>query len=478
MHIDPHTLSWTLAGAFLVTLQITVTVHILLHKDDVPSAIGWTGLVWLAPILGCIIYVLLGINRIRRKAIRLQRGHKHAVTLNSKTTAEIEQKIPPALRQLLRLGYKVHPQYMAADNHITPLCNGDEAYPRMCQAIAQAQHEVLIASYIFNNDTAGKMFLSALQQAVQNGAKVRLLVDGVGINYSRPNIARALKSVPQAELAVFLPSRHPVNLPFVNLRNHRKLMVIDGETAFFGGMNIAQGNLLSSKPKEPIQDVTFEIHGPVITQIQQLFLEDWLFTDKKSFLPYRPVTPLRHKTQGTTLARIIPDGPDADYGKIAQMCLGALACAQESVRIVTPYFLPENGILSALETAAMRGVEVEIILPQKSNIFGMDWAMRANFPRLLAAGVRLYQAKPPFDHSKLLLVDDTWLFAGSANWDVRSFKLNFESNMECFDTALAKQVLSIINGKKQLAVPVRTSRKVRWYHHLLFNTFRLLTPYY
>ena len=478
MQIDPHTLSLTLAGTLLVILQISVTVHILLHKEDVASAIGWSGLVWLAPILGCILYVLLGINRIRRKAIRLQRGRTHTITLNSKTADEIENQIPPSLSPLLHLGRKVHPQSMAQGNHITPLCNGDQAYPRMCSAIAQAKHEVLIASYIFNNDAAGKMFIQALQQATCNGAKARILIDGMGINYSRPTIVKALKSIPGIEWAVFLPNRHPFNLPFVNLRNHRKVMVIDGETAFFGGMNISQGNLLLSHPKEPIQDVTFEVHGPVIAQIQQLFLEDWRFANKQSLLPYRPVTDPSHTAQGTALARIIPDGPDADYGKIAQMCLGALACAQKSVRIVTPYFLPGNRILSALETTALRGVEVEIILPRKSNIFGMDWAMQANFARLSTAGVHIYRAKPPFDHSKLFLVDDVWLFAGSANWDVRSFKLNFEGNMESIDTSLAEQVGRIIDRKKQLSVSVHKNTRTRWYHTLLFNTFRLLTPYY
>ncbi len=470
------TFSFTIAGVLFSILQISVTIHILLHKEDVSSAIGWTGLVWLAPAIGSIIYVLLGINRIRRKAIRLQNGRTHTVTLHPKTAIEIEREIPPSFIQLLRLGYKVHPQRLALGNYITPLCNGDEAYPRMCAAIAKARREVLLASYIFNNDPAGQLFISALQQAAQNGARVRVLVDGVGINYSRPNIAHALKHLPGIEIAIFLPSKQPINLPFVNLRNHRKMMVIDGQTAFFGGMNIAQGNLLLHGPKEPIQDVTFEIKGPIIEQIQQLFMEDWVFAGKAAFSPVRQAA--NAAACGKTPARILPDGPDADYGKVEQICLGALACAQKSVQIVTPYFLPENEILSALETAAMRGVQVEIILPQKSNIFGMDWAMRANFGRLLSKGVHLYRATPPFDHSKLFLVDDAWLFAGSANWDVRSFKLNFESNIECFDPALAKQVRRIIEHKKQNSVPVVPTRRVPFTRALLYNTFRLLTPYY
>jgi len=468
-----HILSFTLAGIFFVLLQITVTVHIILHKEDVSSAIGWMGLVWLAPILGSIIYIVLGINRIRRKARRLHHPRNQFI-LTEKNIRDIEKEIPASLLQLMRLGYKVHPQHLSLGNRLIPLQNGDEAYPRMCEAIAAAKQEVLIASYIFNNDIAGQRFVEALKTAVQNGARVRMLVDGVGLNYSHPNIARAVSKIKGIEFAVFLPSKHPVTLPFVNLRNHRKMMIIDGETAFFGGMNIAQGNLLKEQPKDPIQDVTFEVHGPVIAQIKQLFEEDWTFSAKTTTQANKKINP---PANGQTPARIIPDGPDGDFGKIEQLCLGALSCAQKSIYIVTPYFLPGNEILTALETAALRGVNVNIILPQKSNIFGMDWAMQANFQRLLKQGIHIYRTKPPFDHSKLFIVDETWLLAGSANWDVRSFKLNFESSIECFDPVLAKQVLKIIEQKKKSAVPV-TYDKLPLGKRILFNTMRLLTPYY
>ena len=468
--------SFTLAGVLLVVMQICVTVHIILHKEDVPSAIGWTGLVWLAPMLGCVVYVILGINRVRRKAARLHNRGADIFTLTGKTAQEIEREIPPSFVQLLRLGYKVHPQHLALGNSVSPLLNGDAAYPKMCAAIAEAQKEVLIESYIFNNDKAGQQFISAIKQACQNGAQVRVLVDGVGVNYSHPNIIKALRDLPQVELGIFLRSKSPINLPFVNLRNHRKIMIIDGEVAFFGGMNLAEGNLLSTKPKEPIQDVTFEVRGPVIEQMAKLFEEDWRFATHKTFSSVSAQA--KHALAGSVPARIIPDGPDGDYGKLERLFLGALACAQKTAFIVTPYFLPENEILSALETAVMRGVRVEIILPQKSNIFGMDRAMRANFRRLLGKGVKIYQAAPPFDHSKLFMIDDAWVLAGSANWDVRSFKLNFESAIECFHPQLAQEVRRIIEHKKKLSAPVPYEPHPPLLRRLLDNTLRLLTPYY
>ena len=479
MHMDPISISsFGIAGLLYLILQILVTGHIICRKDDVKSSFGWIGLVWLTPLIGSIIYVIFGINRIRRKALSLRNKGPDIFTVTGKTEEEIQKEIPRPFLQLLRLGYKVHPQRFALGNYAKAYVNGDEAYPEMCRLIAGAKKEVLMQSYIFNNDRAGKMFINAFKQAVRNGAKVKVLVDGVGLNYSKPTIAAALKRLKGVEFGVFLPSKSPVTLPFVNLRNHRKILIVDGKEAVFGGMNVAEGNLLQTNPKEPIADITFYVRGPVVDQMSRVFEEDWIFSGKKHFIPasFRAEGPL----PGNMPARIIPDGPDADYGKIEQMMLGALSCAQKTVQIVTPYFLPENEMLTSLELAAMRGINVEIILPSKSNIFGMDGAMRANFVRLLKKGVKIYRTRPPFDHSKIMLVDGAWLFVGSANWDVRSFKLNFECNLECMDTALAQQVARIIAHKKANARTERLEDHLRppLWRTLVDNSLRLLTPYY
>lgn len=477
MEMDPVSVSsFGVAGLLYVTLQLFVTAHILRYKDDVKSAIGWIGLVWLTPLVGSVIYVIFGINRIRRRALALRNQGPDLLKLTGKSVQEIEKEIPPSFLQLLRLGYKVHPQLFSFGNRAQAFVNGDSAYPEMCRLISGAKKEVLLQSYIFDNDKAGQLFLPALKQAVTNGAKVKVLVDGVGLTYSKPTIAAALRQIKGLEFAVFLKSKSPINLPFVNLRNHRKMLIVDGETAVFGGMNIAQGNLVATSPKEPIQDITFKVEGPVVDQMSRVFEEDWLFAGKKHFIP------ASFHAQGTLPgkmpARIIPDGPDSDFGKIELMVLGALSCAQKSVSILTPYFLPENDILMALEVAAMRGVKVEIILPSKSNIFGMDFAMRANFARLLKKGVRIYRTKPPFDHSKVMLVDGAWLFVGSANWDVRSFKLNFECNLECVDTELAQEVGAIIAHKKEGARLEKLEKHPAFWRLVLCNAFKLLTPYY
>lgn len=470
--------SFGIAGLLYLALQICVTVHIIRYKDDVKSSIGWIGLVWLTPLIGSIIYVVFGINRIRRKALSLRNKGPDILTVTGKSEEEIAKEIPHSFLQLLRLGYQVHPQRFALGNRAQAFVNGDEAYPEMCKLIAGAQKEVLLQSYIFDNDRAGQMFLPALKQAVKNGAKVKMLIDGVGLNYSKPTIAAAVRKIKGVDFSVFLPSKSPINLPFVNLRNHRKILIVDGRCAFFGGMNVAQGNLVKTHPKEPIIDITFKVEGPVVDQMSRVFEEDWIFSGKKHFIPasFHASGPL----PGQMPARIIPDGPDSDYGKIELMVLGALSCAQKSVHIVTPYFLPESNILTALEVAAMRGVDVEIILPSKSNIFGMDCAMRANFARLLEKGVKIYRTRPPFDHSKIMLVDGAWLFVGSANWDVRSFKLNFECNLECVDKNLAAEVEKIIAHKKSISHSEKWDKNARppLWRTLTDNAFKLLTPYY
>jgi len=469
-----QTFSLSLAGILFVILQIVVTCHIILFKEDVKSAIGWIGLVWFTPVLGTIIYTLFGINRIRRKAFTLRNSGPDIIDVKQVLDKALRKQIPPYLTQLWRMGYKVHPQNFSAGNKIVPLINGDEAYPQMCAAIAAAKKEVLLASYVFDNDRAGKMFAAALKSAASNGARVKVLIDGVGAKSGpRPFIMKEFKQIKGLEYAVFLPVRG--SLPFVNLRNHRKILVTDGRTAFFGGMNISEQNLLKLKPKKPVADITFKIEGPVIEQISRLFMQDWSFAAEKNFTPLS--FNIKQEEAGNISCRIIPDGPDSDYGKIEFIDVAALNCAQHAVTIVTPYFLPTATITTALESACMRGVNVEIILPRKSNIFGMDYAMAANFNKLTAKGIKIYLTNPPFDHSKFMIADGVWVFAGSSNWDERSFKLNFESNIELLSRELCAELAQTAENKKANAVLFRTKR-FSLAKRLRNNAFRLLTPYY
>ena len=251
----------------------------------------------------------------------------------------------------------------------------------------------------------------------------------------------------EAILARFLPSSllQPWRVATINLRNHRKILVVDGQIGFTGGMNIRHGNVLASRPKSPVQDLHFRVEGPVVTRLQEAFVNDWAFTTRE-VLDGEKWFPKLTKS-GNVIARVIADGPDADYDKLRWTLLAALAEAQTSIQIITPYFIPDSALVTALNLAALRGVRVDIVLPAKSNLPFVHWASRSMWWQVLERGCHLWLAPPPFDHSKLMIVDRHWVFIGSANWDARSLRLNFELNVECYGRDLAEK-LSLIVAKK------------------------------
>jgi cardiolipin synthase len=237
----------------------------------------------------------------------------------------------------------------------------------------------------------------------------------------------------------------PWRVATVNLRNHRKSLVVDGEIAFTGGMNIRQGNVLADKPKSPVQDLHFRITGPVVAQLQEAFANDWAFTTKEVCDGEKWFPKL--KETGNVFARAITDGPDYDFEKLSWTLLAAVAQAQTSVQIITPYFLPDYAMITALNLAALRDVRVDIVLPSKNNLPFVQWASRAMWWQVLEHGCHIWLAPPPFDHSKLIVVDGHWVSLGSANWDPRSLRLNFEMNVECYGHGFAEEMEKLVRKK-------------------------------
>ncbi|HVT40169.1 MAG TPA: phospholipase D-like domain-containing protein, partial [Gemmatimonadaceae bacterium] len=242
-------------------------------------------------------------------------------------------------------------------------------------------------------------------------------------------------------LPPFLSWRHP----YFNLRNHRKLLVVDGEVAFCGGLNIRDGCLLSLEAPECTQDIHFSIRGPVVEQLMRAVAFDWSFTTGEQLAGPHWFPHL--EPAGEMLARGIPDGPDENYETLLLTLLGALAQAKRSVRIATPYFLPDTALINALRVAALRGVRVEIVLPEHGNLRLVQWAATAQLDQIVRFGCRVLLTRPPFDHSKLFVVDDTWCLIGSANWDPRSLRLNFEYNVECYSPDLGRRLGAVFDAK-------------------------------
>ncbi len=474
---------WGSALALLnIVLAAAVTVHAAMHKRDGRAVVAWIGLAWLTPLIGSLAYAILGVNRIDRKAValasedtlRLQR--QLWVPASERVQAEALLEGVPGLRGVISAGRWLTGIPVVPGNSVTPLIDGDEAYPAMIAAIDGARESVALLSYIFDADYAGQQFMDALARASERGVEVRVLVDDIGSKYSSPNMVKRLKKA-GVKAAAFLPTHLPRIPTYANLRNHRKILVVDGETGFTGGTNIREGHLLQRNVKEPVQCVHFQLGGPVVAQLQRVFAGDWAFATGELISGETWFPEIARA--GEVWARGIEHGPGLNFEKLLNMFSAALASARKRVRIVTPYLLPDISLIKALNVTAMRGVEVEILIPQKSNIRIVQWATMGELLQMLEFDVSVKLLPPPFDHTKLMVVDDAWSLIGSANWDPRSLRLNFEFNVECYDENLAAQINQIIDRKASNAVPITLEQlAARSYPRKLRDGLaRLFKPY-
>ncbi len=470
----------------LYTLAVGVSLvasgHALLYKRDTRATIAWVGFIWLVPLAGGVLYFILGVNRIKRRAV-LMRGslarYRSAHSAEPCPPERVTDHVPAQAAHLAGLATvigAVTTRPLMPGNRIEPLINGDAAYPAMLAEIAAARRSISLSTYIFDRDAVGLEFAAALGDAVRRGVEVRVLVDAAGLRYSWPSILTTLREqgVPHAR---HLPLFQLKQLPSINLRNHRKILVVDGRVGFTGGMNIRSGHWLARNPSHPVADIQFRVSGPVVAHLQEVFTDDWLFSAGEELRgeAWFPAV----AREGDVLARGISDGPDEDYDKLRWAILGALATARKSVRVLTPYFLPDPAIVSALNLAAMRGAAVHIVLPEKNNLPYAHWASVAQWWQVLEHGCRIWLTPPPFDHSKLFIVDDGWSLIGTTNWDPRSLRLNFEFNLECYDAALGRGLATVFDEKRDAGREV-TLRDVDARSipiRLRDGVARLLTPY-
>ncbi|MGF1639677.1 MAG: phospholipase D-like domain-containing protein [Rhodospirillales bacterium] len=440
-----------------VAVSVVTSAHAVLQKRDVRAAIGWVGLIWLVPFLGAVLYAVFGVNRIQRRAseLKLQRPNLHLPGGEAWSICrDFEGALAGEDRHLATIGRLVDAMAtlpLTTSNAITPLGDGEAAFQEMIAVIDGAQHSVGMATYLFDNDRAGHLFAAALERAVARGLAVRVLIDGVGARYSYPSMTAKLRrrGVPIAE---FLPTFVPLYMHYANLRNHRKILVVDGRVGFTGGMNIRGRYLVGPRNGLADQDIHFRLEGPVVAHLTDTFVEDWAFCTKETLTGggwFPELAPA-----GGAIARGITAGPDEDFERILWAILGALGQAKRRVRIVTPYFLPDQMLITALIMAAMRGVRVDVLMPERNNLRLVQWASRPQLWQLLEHGCRVWATPPPFDHSKLMTVDGAWSLIGSTNWDPRSLRLNFEFNVEVYDRGLTAVLDRLIDAKQAASRPV------------------------
>lgn len=433
-------LNW-LGLALLAALALGAAGHALLNKSDSRSALGWVAICLTFPLAGPTLYILFGVNRVRRSASKMRR--------EIDALSGIESYQPPLQRSVIinptvlhrsfqrleRIGRNVLGTDLVGGNCVEPLLNGDEAYPLMLRAVEEAESSVYLTTYILDTDETGQKLIDALARAAARGVEVRVLVDGVGEKYSWPLASRLLREKGVTTALFIPPSLFPPNL-HMNMRNHRKILVVDGTLAFTGGMNISQKHVIGSSPPWPVSDMHFIVRGPVVAQLQDTFVDDWLFTTKERLHP--PVTV--SEPAGDCLCRTVVDGPNLHEDNLKTLISGIMSAATSSIKIMTPYFMPPGAFLSALHSARHRGVNVEIILPARNNLPFVHWATSHILDELLRSGITVAYQPAPFCHTKLMLVDGCYVHLGSANMDNRSLRLNFELTLEVLDQHLTESL--------------------------------------
>jgi cardiolipin synthase len=427
-------------------LALIVSAHILLHKRQPRSAMLWLLWVWIAPLAGSALYLYLGVNRVgpvRRKVPRSVQASSPGFDALAASVAGTP----------LRRGNRVH-----------LLVDGTEGYPAMLKEIRAARISIDLETYIFDLDAVGSRFLAALEDAARRGVRVRVLVDGMGAYSARRPLKRGLRQA-GGEARHYWRLDRLFRQPLLNLRNHRKLLVVDGSVAFTGGLNISQRYAKGAaarlrdlhflaRGRPAVRDVHFRFEGPLVGDLAECFQRDWAHSGGVGGLipAARPSRRLgRAGSAGVdgVAARVVASGPDEDLERIYEVLLGALASARRSVDLCTPYFIPDAVLLSALRVAGFRGVAVRVFVPRASDHPFVHWAGAEYYRDLLDAGVEIWEVGPPFIHSKLAVVDRNWVFLGSSNLDIRSFRLNFEMNVETRSRELARQVGNVLEAYRE-----------------------------
>ena len=472
-----------------------VAFHCLTHRREPTSALLWLSLAWFIPVVGSLLYLMFGIYRVPEKgrhkyradqSLAAERRTREAPTLSMAYWRAVHESTacePPTEEGRLfnrSLAGLLEEYPLLAGNAVRPLVNGEEAYPPMLAAIRAATDHIHIQTFILGNDAVGREFMAALAERARAGVKVRLLYDRFGSTHAVwGRFFRQYRNVPNLHIAGWRQVNVLKSEFQLNLRNHRKLLIVDGVRAFTGGLNLHAGHVAGADGSEPIRDYHFEVAGPVVQELQFSFLRDWAYMtgeapDSLLQAAYFPPQP----AAGEMPVRIINSGPSVEQEAINEVFFQAIISAKRELWIVTPYFVPGPDLLQALRAAARRGVDVRLVVPQENNHFYAGLAGQALYDDLLACGVRIFERELPFMHAKAMIMDDTLALVGTANLDIRSLRLNYETNLAVYDAAfvagIRQLVLEEIARSREVALGVWRTRPL--HRKLLENACSLFTP--
>ncbi|MGD8176065.1 phospholipase D-like domain-containing protein [Marinimicrobium sp. ARAG 43.8] len=446
---------WIIVIFHLVIMPVAA-IHALINKRDHRAALGWIGVILLFPVAGPLLYFLFGINRLRTKA-QIFAGHHLPVMFfgYDRSSPPLPQDRDIILErmenpELARVGGRATGAPLLPGNRVAPLINGEAFFPSLIEAIERAEHWVLLATYLFGHKGEARQVIDALIRAHERGVAVYVLADGVGTCYSFRTAVRLLRRAGVAVALFTPPSLVPPSLD-INLRNHRKIVVVDQREGFFGGINIDARHMVNDPGnRHPTEDMHFQAEGPLVAELTQLFSRDWeLVTGRALDLESLSCIPA-----GESVCRLIDDGPHDNLNYLSMTLIGVFSAARHRIRIMTPYFLPNHEMVAALQAAVLRGVSVQIILPERSNLRFVDWATRNMLWELLLWDIDVQYKAAPFAHTKLVLVDEDYVMTGSANLDARSLRLNFELGVEWFDAALALKLHTHLDQAAAVSRPL------------------------
>lgn len=468
-------LAWSLYIAVL-------SVWIVMQKRAPVSTMSWILSLALLPFAGFVIYYFLGPQRLKKQ--RLKRLRSRAGERADQDLAllrEAAQSAPEALRQMAALGTAACGLPVSSATSVELLSGGARAFDSIFEAVRGARDHIHLEYYIFEPDQIGTALRDLLVQKAGEGVTVRLLVDALGSQRLGHKFLAPLEAA-GAEVVFFHDTRIGRRLrPVTNYRTHRKIVVCDGAIGFTGGVNITDEEDMRTR-KDAYHDVHLRIEGSAVRWLQTTFLEDWAYTtgqypsDKNRALPHLLPQLLPDMEAGDIAVQVVTSGPDTTLEPIHRMHVAAINASTQRAWLTTPYFVPGEPALMALTSAALRGVDVRLLVPRRSDSLIVSAAARSYYDELIAAGVKVWEYKARMLHSKTLVVDDNCAMAGTANFDNRSFRLNFEVMAVVYGPALAGPLAAQFETDLRSSAAVRAHRPQRFLMRLADSTARLFSP--
>lgn len=468
-------LFWMALAVYVVVVLSTMTV-VLLENRQPAKTIAWTIVLVMLPVLGLVIFYFFGQNVRKDRYI----GRRQYNLLTQRMLADIQpcppETCPPKYAPLVHLFEHTNKAVLTADNHIESYGTGGEFLTALLREIAAAKDHIHLETYIIEDDAVGRLVADALADKAAEGVEVRLIYDDVGCWNVSNHFFRRMEER-GIHVAAFLPVRFPQLTHKVNYRNHRKLCVIDGKVGFIGGMNLALRYV--SRRKRAWHDLHLRITGGAVAGIQRLILSDWCFVTN-DFISGRRYFPAPEPCGGQAgdLLQIVPSNPVSRYPEIMFGLTWAILHARRYLYIQTPYFMPTEPVMQALQTAAMSGVDVRIMVPEKPDAFWLRWVNDCYFTTILRAGIRVFTHHVGFLHSKCVVADDDWCTVGSSNMDFRSFENNFEANAFIYGETAARAVKARFLDDARDCTEVKLSTWIHrpYWHRLLEAYTRILAP--